>query len=392
MTAQAQPRRISLARARAVSLAPLVLAPLMGACAMDLPDARVIISTRVLAIQTAVTSSLLDNTDPEADVDRPKAQALPFDTVELRPFIVDPEGEVDPDSLDVLWLACELTPGQGLFACIQGAFPTTLDEIPDCEPPDFAALMSEELPELPSPCLIAREGTPEYEVPFSANVFIGGAVELTMIAGVPEGTDTDTCARELLSGAYDLPDDCLFAVQRLNIGPVERLIKVAADFGVELPGFEVPEEEDIPEPDRNPRISQVRVGVVEDGEQVGNAVILDYGGSFSAPLGSTLQIEIDSPEEDLQLFPIPVNNGESFEDRSEAYQGDWYRTWGRLLSGTSDDPMSYNRWTLAQGEQDEDETPPGDVARMYYAVRDGRQGVNWFWFEVEVTEPEEPAP
>jgi hypothetical protein len=43
---------------------------------------------------------------------------------------------------------------------------------------------------------------------------------------------------------------------------------------------------------------------------------------------------------------------------------------------------------LTPGEQDETETPPDDIARMYYVVRDGRQGVNWFWFELETTLPE----
>jgi len=366
------------------------LVPLLGACAMDLPDARVIISHRVLAIRTEVIQTFDPN--PELDADRPKAEALPFDTVELRPFIVDPEGEVDPDSLDVVWLACELSPGQGLFACVSDALPTTLDDIPDCPVPNFMDL-GEELPEPPSPCLIAREGTPEFTVPLSPNVFVGGSVELTMIAGVPEGTSTDACTSALLSGAYDVPDDCLFAVQRLNVGPLERLAAFAANLGFEIPGLEAPDEDELPEPDRHPRISEIRVGVInEDGEQVGNAVTISNGEVFTAPRESILQIEVDSPEEDLQTFLIPVNNGESFDERSEAYDGQWYRTWGQLLSGTSDDPMSYNQWTLTQGEQDETEAPPEGRARIYYTVRDGRQGVNWFWFEVEVTEPEPELP
>lgn len=368
--------------------APLVVctSSIVG-CAQDLPDERLIIAHRVLAIRTAVTTSLVP--DPELDADRPKAQALPFETVEITPFIVNQDGDVDPDTLDVIWLACELTPGQGLFGCVSAAFPTTLAKIPECEVPDITQLSSEELPELVSPCLIAREGSPEYVVPLSANVFVGGAIELTMIAGVPGGTSTDECAKQLLADEYDLPNDCLYAVQRLTVGPVELLVQLAADFGVEIPGIEVPDPEDVPEPDRNPRITEVRVGTIdEEGMQVGNAQIIPVGGLFSAPLGSTLQIEIDSPAEDLQTFLIPVNNGESYEERSEAYQGDWYRTWGDFLSGSSDDPMSYNQWILVQGEQDETETPPDNRARLYYVVRDGRQGVNWFWFEVEVTEPE----
>lgn len=367
-------------------LAPLVAVTATG-CAQDLPDERLIIAHRVLAIRTAVTTPLMP--DPELDADRPKAQALPFETVEITPFIVNQDGAVDPDSLDVIWLACELTPGQGLFGCVSASFPTTLAKIPDCELPDIGQLGGEELPELVSPCVIGREGSPEYVVPLSANVFVGGAIELTMIAGVPGGTSTDECAKQLLADEYDLPNDCLYAVQRLSVGPVELLIQLAANLGFEIPGIEVPDPEDVPEPDRNPRIAEVRVGVIDaDGMQVGNAQIIGPGGVFSAPLGSTVQIEIDSPEEDLQTFLIPVNNGESYEERSEAYQGDWYRTWGEFLSGSSDDPMSYNQWLLVQGEQDELEMPVDNRARLYYAVRDGRQGVNWFWFEVEVTPAE----
>jgi hypothetical protein len=367
-----------------------LLALLATGCAMDLPDARVIISNRALAIQTAVTASPFPDQAP--DLDRPKAQALPFETVTITPFIVNELGAVDPDSLDVIWLACELTPGLGLFSCISAAMPLTLDQIPECTPPSFDALMGETLPELVSPCLIGREGTPEYVAPLSANVFVGGSIELTMIAGVPGGTSTNTCAAELLRGEYDLPNDCLYAVQRLNIGPVELLLSIAAQFGLEIPGFEIPDPADLPEPDHNPRISEVRVGVINDqGEQVGDAQIVPFGGLFTAPRELTLQVEIDSPAEDLQTFLVPVNNGESYEERSEAYQGDWYRTWGQLLSGTSDDPMSYNQWVLSQGDQDETESPVDGRARMYYVVRDSRQGVNWFWFEVEVTDPE-PLP
>jgi hypothetical protein len=381
-----------MTRSRSLALlAPLASFVCMGVCmvgcAMDLPDERLIISYRTLAIRTAVTTSLLPN--PELDADRPKAQALPFETVELTPFIVNQDGNVDPDSLDVVWLACELTPGQGLFGCVSAAFPIALAEIPDCEVPDINQLSGGDLPEMVSPCVIAREGSPEYVVPLSANIFVGGAIELTMIAGVPGGTSTDECAKQLLADEYDLPDDCLYAVQRLSVGPVELLVQLAADFGVEIPGIELPDPEDLPEPDRNPRITEIRVGVIdEEGMQVGDAFVVPSGGVFSAPLGSTLQVEVDSPEEDLQTFLIPVNNGESYEERSEAYQGDWYRTWGDFLSGSSDDPMSYNQWMLVQGEQDETEIPLNNRARLYYVVRDGRQGVNWFWIEVEVTEPE----
>jgi len=360
---------------------------LASACAMDLPDPRLIIDHRVLAIQTAVLMPLIPDADPEVDAQTPKAQALPFETVRITPFIVNPEGPVEPNSLDALWIACELTPGQGLFGCLQAAMPMGVDDLPECSEPSFSDLMGDELPEPASPCLIAREGAPNYVVPFSANVFIGGAIELTMIAGVPDGTPTDTCAASILRGDYDLPDDCLYAVQRLKVGPVEQLLVLAEMFGVEIPGFAAPDPEDVPEPDRNPRISEIRVGLISEGEQVGELVVIESGDLVAVPRETVVQVEVDSPREDLQVYPIPVNNGESFEERSEAYQGDWYRTWGVLLSGTSDDPSSFNQWGITQGDQDEDEAPAGGRARMYYVVRDGRQGVNWFWFELQVDDP-----
>lgn len=388
MTA-AFPRLSQLAPKLAMGCGAALTVAMTTGCAMELPDPRLIIKHRVLAIRTEVTGTLLPE-DPEL-ADRPKAEALPFETVTLDPFIVNADGPVDPESLDLVWIACQLTPGQGLFACLQDAMPLKLEDIPACESPGFADIDFsdfENLPEVASPCVIGREGRPEYDVPISASVFISGSIELTMIGGVPDGTDTDTCARELLSGEFDLPNDCLFAVQRLNVGPLEQLALLAEMFGAEIPGLEAPDPEDVPEADRHPRISEIRVGSVnDDGEQVGNAQTIVSGDTVSFPLGATLQVEVDSPEEDLQTFLIPVNNGESFEERSEGYAGDWFLTWGLLLAGTSDDPSSYNQWTLEQGSQDEDERPPNDRARMYYVVRDGRQGVNWFWFEVEVTDP-----
>ncbi|NVB39591.1 hypothetical protein G6O69_17245 [Pseudenhygromyxa sp. WMMC2535] len=373
----------------ALPLASLVLGGASG-CSIDLPDPRLIISHRVLAIRTAVTTPLVPE-DAEL-ADQPKAQALPFETVTLEPFIVDESGAVDPDELDIVWIACELSISQSLFACIQDAMPLTLDALPACEAPSLADLQSLEdgLPELPSPCLIAREGSPEYVAPLSANVLLSGAVELTMIAGVPEGTDTDTCARELLAGEYDLPDDCLYAVQRLEVGPIEQLLVLAESFGAAIPGFEAPDPEDVPEADRNPRITEVRVGAINDqGQQIGNAQIVSAGDLVEVELGATLQVEVDSPEEDLQTYQVAVNNGESYEDRQETYEGDWYVTWGELLAGTSDDPQSYNQWTLEPNDQDEEDTPPEGRARMYYVVRDGRQGVNWFWFEIAAVDPEQ---
>jgi hypothetical protein len=340
-----------------------------------LPDPNQIIRTRVLAVRTSVTQPLLPDMEPTT-----RAQALPFETVEIEPFIVGPDGPIDPDSLDPVWLACELLPGSTLLTCLQDAMPLELDEIPECPAPDFGALMGDELPSPPSPCVVGRTGVPSHTVPLSVNTFVGGSVELTMIAG-DDGTSTDACARPFLDGEYELPNECLYAVQRLTIGPPEYFAHVLSQLGFEIPGFEAPDPEDVPEPDRNPRISTFEASVLDEDGEPGDATALAPGDVIELDLDETLRIDVTQPEDDLQEFLVPVNNGESFETDTEAYSAQWYRSWGRLLNGSSNDPESYNEWTFVEDVQDETREPEDDRAFMYYVVRDGRQGVAWWWFE-----------
>lgn len=345
-------------------------------CADMLPDPNQIIRTRVLAVRTSVTQPLVADQEPTT-----RAQAIPFEGVTIEPFIVGPDGPIDPDTLDPVWLACELPPGAGLLTCLQDAMPLALADIPACPLPDLGDLMGEDLPETPSPCVIDRAGSPTYTVPLSINTFVGGSVELTMIAG-DDGTSTDACARPFLDGDYELPNECLYVVQRLTIGPAEYFAFVVSGFGFEIPGLEAPDDPaDVPQPDRNPRITRFEAAVLDDDGEPGPATVLGQGDVVELDLEQTLRIDVTQPEADLQSFEVSVNNGESTETETEKYSAQWYRSWGRLLSSTSNDPESYNEWTFVEDVQDETSEPEDDRAFMYYVVRDGRQGVAWWWFE-----------
>ncbi len=356
----------------------LGVALLAAGCGDMLPDPNQIVRTRLLAIRTEVTQPLIEDEDATS-----RAQALPFETVGIVPFIVGPDGPIDADTLDPVWLACELPPGVSLLTCLQDAMPITLDEIPDCPVPSFADLDGEDLPTPPSPCVIGRTGSPQFIVPLSVNTLVGGSIELTVIAGDPEGPSTDECADPFLSAAYELPDDCLYAVQRLSVGPLEYFLFVAQQLGVEIPGFAVPEPEDVPEPDRNLRITSFRAGVVDESGDQGDLTEVAVGEILELDLDQILRVELTQPEEDLQTYEIPINNGAEIEEREEVHDGQWYRSWGRILSGASDDPESFNEWNFTEDVQDETSEPPDDRAFMYYVVRDGRQGVAWWWFQVE---------
>jgi hypothetical protein len=335
-----------------------------------------------LAIQTEVTTPLpFIEEEPDA---AGRAQALPFEGVTITPFLVDPKGPIDPADVDPVWIACEMSPGQGLFGCIQEQFPLELDDIPACPEVDFLTVDLEDPPPSVSPCVISRSFAPEYTVPFSQNLFVGGDIELTMIAGPPEGTSTEACAEPILAGESQLPNDCLYAVQRLSLGPVEWMGALLEEFGIEIEGLEAVDPEDLPDADRNPRITMIESTIIGADGQASETVEVADGDTITTRLGETVRITTTSPEGDLQTYQIEVNNGESFEDEQEVYFGSWFVTWGDLLAGSSDDPESFNEVTLVQGSQDEDETPPDGEGHIFYVQADSRQGVAWWHLRLEV--------
>lgn len=378
---------------------------LLAACGGDLPVEERIISTRILAVKSEVVAPLIADPEPDLGI---RCQALPFEGVRLTPWIVTPTGPLDltgtdsgPDSgpdFDPIYIACNLGPGQGLFACLKGQLPTTLADIPECPVPSFMDLdpMASSLPESPSPCILPKDdsddGAQDFVIPFAQTLLIGGDVEVTMISRSPGSPSTEACAKALLADDVDLPDDCIYSVVRVPIGPIEQLLVLAKMFGVMLPPElgTPPDPADIPDGDRNPRIVDFSVTLVRDGEgtELGPQ---PRGAVIKAELGDTLVISTSAPATDLQEFLVPINGGAGGNDiQTEAYDGEWYRTWGSLLANDSDDIMSRNEWTLKIGPQDEDEAPPDGRATLFYVLRDGRNGTDWWWVSVEVPLP--PAP
>ena len=292
-------------------------------------------------------------------------------------------------------MAWKLGIAQGVVACIKDALPLDLDALPECPVPSFLDLdpMAMELPDSPSPCRLpddgSDDGSQDLVVPFSANLLIGGDLEITMISRAPGSPDTRTCADALLGAADDLPNACIYAVSRVSLGPLERLLALADTFGIALPPElgQAPAPEDIPDGDRNPRIVSFRVSRVAADGSLTDLGEQPRGATITVAPGETLRIDTETPEADLQTYPVAINDGSGqagTEIQSERLDGSWYRTFGTLLSGGSDDPKSYNEWTLEQGADDDDELPPDGRATLYYVLRDSRLGVDWWWLNVEV--------
>lgn len=370
-------RRQGLLRALAVTSLSM-----LSACGDELPLFEKIVEHRILSAPVIVTGPHDPEAVPQGYV---RAEALPGETVQLSPFVVGPDGVVDAAELDLRWIACELFPGRGEFACLSESFPQRLDELPACDFPTLDETTTSGAPvDIETPCFLGDDTNPTFTIPVSVGVLSGADIELTAIGSTPGGTPTDRCAAEILAGKDNLPNDCIYAVQVASVGPKARLIDWLLSVGIDLGDVEAPEPAAIDEPDLHPRVTSFRVSVVDDsGKELAEPVEVALGGEFAAKPGQTLRIDTTSPESDLQDFRIPVNLGTSLEDREEEYYGQWFITWGELLSNESLDPESYNEWRLKPAG-DDDETPPEGVAHLYYVVRDGRNGAAHWWISLRV--------
>lgn len=357
----------------------------LTACGESLPLEERIASIRPLAMRVEVIEP---PGEPPSEPPPPsRAEALPFERVRVLPFVVDPSGPLDDEALaafDPLWIRCSMLPYQGLFSCLSEALPLDPESMPVCPPVTFGDLGDElELP--PSPCVLetATPVSPDLDIPLDPLFLLGGDIELTMVAHLPGEGSTRACLSALLS-EEQLPESCFLMVQRVAVGPDGQLLTLARDFGIDIEGYgAIPDE--IPEPDRHPRILRVTVDVFdEDGRLVATHDV-PRGATIAAEHGQRLEIEAVAPADDLQTYLVPKDRT-AFEERDEAYDGRWYRNWGDLLSPVSNDPESINTWVLVPGEQDPiDAGPPDGRATLYYVLRDGRQGVDWWWLDVEVS-------
>lgn len=368
-----------------ISLVTAALALVTTACGDGLPLVERIANTRPLAVRVEVQEAAM-----RGDV-AARAEALPLETVTLEPLFVDPAGLLDAATiiadLEPVWLSCDLQPTQGLFGCLSDAAPLEADDIVDCPPPSFAPPGPEGFEAPPSPCWIrpADVARPELTVGISPTYLLGGDVEVTMIGHRPDESSTEACIDAVLGGG-DPDPGCLIVAQRVAVGPDAALLELAEQFGVPASALP-PGPDEVPDPDRHPRLTGVRVAAFESTDT--NAAMTGtftpaVGEIIEVQWGSRLEIEAEASQDDLQTYLVPGDAGD-FTPRTEYYNGSWFVTWGSLLSPSSDDPLSQNTWTLVAGDQDETDLPPGDVATLVYVLRDDRQGVVWSHFGVRVT-------
>ena len=361
-------------------LAVVLAALALSACANGLPDPDVIEYTRVLAMQVTFPD--------DGDTPATRAEGLPLETATITPWIADPSGPLSParirDDIQPTWFACTLRPGQGVGGCLLGARPIDPATIPDCPVPTPADLDPNAPPEPPpSPCRLT-EGPPEapqLTLPLDPLFLLGSDMEVTLIGSSDPTVSTDDCARALLDSTDTPPLACLFASQRVAVGPDSTLRALAADLG--FPSEGPPPPDPPAEPNRNPLLESVQVRVIRDGV-AGTAIPVFAGDLLQVPaMDTALEItaNLDETSEQSYLIERTVDGATEYQAEQEDLTGDWANNWGYIEYGDSQGLSHLNIWTLmpAAGQ---DLLGPGDTAHMFLVLRDNRSGTTWFDFGV----------
>ncbi len=202
-----------------------------------------------------------------------------------------------------------------------------------------------------------------------------------MIGSSDPGVTTDTCVGALLNSTDAPPDPCLFATQRVAVGPDSTLRALAADFGAPADGPPAPDPPE--DPNRNPALEQVQVRIIEDG--VANAPIpVLTGDVIPVPAtGAALEItaDLDAESEQDYLIERTLDGTPTYQTEREDLTGDWASDWGYIEYGDSQGLSHVNIWTLTPAKE-QDLRGPGDRAHLFLVLRDNRSGTAWFDFAV----------
>lgn len=323
--------------------------------------------------------------------DRPRAEVLPLDTVELDALVVDVDG---PRPLEeAAWVLC----GDGCLGSLaaQGERYGALEPCAeDSAGRSYACLAGRGArPQVVMPAIVPSRDPPGV-VPRGAYAFLRAAV----IVGSPEGPSTDECLAQLL-GTRDELWGCAIGVRELPYGPpwalrelIEELMDVQETTAFGLPGLlrELALEVELPPlppivtellpPNAAPRVEAVRIGPPD-------AVSADDSSLAPRPVDAPIEIEagatlalrpVVSPrDQQLVLHPTgPDSWVGSYE--SVSVQG-----WSDTPLGTSFGPYGF---TISDRLLVLDAPAEEGPVRLYVLLTDSRSGVSWLTLELQVVE------
>jgi hypothetical protein len=356
--------------ARPIEIMAWLAALLSTACTTELrspgvlTDEAVVMGISISVVEDGPHSSEL----AALPADRPRAEVLPLDAVELDALVADVEGPLALD--DAAWVLC----GNGCLPSMARQGERT-GALPACTEDSAARSFA---------CLAGRGARPRVVVPLvfpdPGEPVVAGAyafVRLAVIVGSPDGPTTDECLRQLVRGPRTDLWGCAIGVRELPYGPAWALPEVrrALGFGV---GADEPELSPLVSrllpPNAAPRIEEVRVS--------------DLGAEREAyveprSVADVLEVEAGAAVELEPVVSVRDQQLELWWSESDAWIGrheqPFFSAWADAPVWALEDPptLDLEGFTVHAPEVE------GPV-HVYVVVQDGREGISWFTLELRV--------
>lgn len=284
--------------------------------------------------------------------------ALPLDTLSLRPVVVDGEGPIDPAALEGAWILCAGVGSCLLRGSVSDSAACAGDELQPSEPCRFgeggeATLRLADVPPMLPP-----------ELPTVFNLISGPTVGL--VASPPGGPGVASCMARLDN--REPLGDCLLMERTLGIGPLGDLARLLEELGID-PGIEEGAETLLARPrNRNPAVEQLLVDQGDDER------LVDAGTTIVVPRDRSITLSVETSDEDLDGYETML--GEETVLLTEDLGTQWW----------------FDR------ELELEEAPPGQLwarvragsvtgaVRAYVVLRDDRGGEGWGWITLDFAE------
>ena len=294
--------------------------------------------------------------------DRLVAAAMPGDRIRFTPFLIGPDGPVDLEAVAPAWFYCQAS------RCFDAvAQPEVLR---DCATEPLGPA---------STCRIGTGAAATLQLgELSSLGLFGDPPAVYMISGTPGGASTTRCLDRLRSvaSATETLQDCVLIVEPLPIGPVWRLLLVAAFLGLPdaIPLDSIPIEAQSAEPSLYPEVRPFELTITAATGDTRQATAASGASVVVAP-GDTINIRAPVDPLDAQLFYRTLIGGDGLpvmQAQFETFGSSW------LLTDAAAEPTD--------GVQEVTWEVPADASGAihgYYLLSDTRSIV-WGWLRFEV--------
>lgn len=286
--------------------------------------------------------------------DRTRQQPLPEDTVDVELLVVDENGEIDPQTLDVRWFACFRN-----VPCSRGQqwrerLPCPQDRMPT------------------EPCSLGADPRLHYTIPPlnpAEPLFAQHRRTWLTVAGVPGERDTASCLDDISDSAPEDLEGCLMALHIFELGPIGPLIAAAErdgiDLGVETLPFDLTAAA---QPGFNPELTELAF-THRDRTTI---AIARPGEATRVPAGVALyRGSPDRRDSQPHVTAVMAPDGSVvIAATAEVLYTELYTTDPSHLDG----PFST---AIRTGD-------PGESFSILAVIRDYRSGLTWEWLDFEV--------